>query len=49
MNALDRNREAFAATGITVTGLPEQYINDHPENIAVELDRIHEVYSWDPR
>lgn len=48
MNALDRNREAFAATGITVTGLPERYINDHPENIAVELDRIHEVYTPRP-
>lgn len=48
MNALDRNREAFAATGITVTGLPERYINDHPENIAVELDRIHEVYTIYP-
>lgn len=34
LNALDRNREAFAATGITVTGLPERYINDHPENIC---------------
>lgn len=43
MNALDRKREAFVATGITVTGLPEQYINDHPENIIIELDRIHEV------
>ena len=31
-----------------MTGLPERYINDHPENIAVELDRIHEVYTPRP-
>ena len=37
MNALDRNREAFAATGITVTGLPEQYINDHLDESAEYL------------
>lgn len=48
MNANDRNREIFKATGITVTGLPEQYINDHPEQLIVELQGNHHIYDGGP-
>ena len=48
MNANDRNREIFKATGITVTGLPERYINDHPEQLIVELQGNHHIYDGGP-
>lgn len=44
MNADKQNRDLFVATGITLTGLPEQYINNHPEEIIVEIDDIHEYF-----
>ena len=44
MDVDKRNREVFTATGLTVTALPEQYVNDHPTEIVVELSGIHEFF-----
>ncbi len=48
MNALERNREIFAQTGIVVTGLPEMYVNIHPESLIVGLGQIHNVWTPGP-
>ena len=48
MNANIKNRAIFEATGLTVTGLPEQYLNDHPERLVVKLLKVHHFYSDRP-
>ena len=40
MNVHKRNREVFRDTGLVVTGLPEQYVNDHPQRMIIKLDGI---------
>ena len=40
MNVRDRNREVFRDTGLVLTGLPEQYVNDHPQRMIIKLDGI---------
>ena len=39
MEANKRNREIFEATGLTVTALPMQYVNDHPTEMIPGLCR----------
>ncbi len=48
MNAIDRNREIYAATGITITALPEKYRNNHPENMIINVESVHKVWSTRP-
>ena len=40
MKPRKQNRVIFAATGIVLTGLPAQYVNNHPEKIIVDLEGI---------
>lgn len=48
MNPITQNREIFEATGLTITGLPEEYINNHPSNIVIYIEREHRFYSKRP-
>lgn len=40
MKPRKQNRVIFAATGIVLTGLPAQYVRNHPEKIIVDLEGI---------
>ena len=48
MNAVNRNREIYEETGLMLTGLPDQYVNDHPTMIVAEMNGLHTVYSKRP-
>lgn len=48
MKAVQRNRDIYALTGIVVTGLPERYVECHPEKLEVRLGDKVSPYLQEP-